>query len=78
MVVIVWLKLVLIEDKNNHFILLKHDGRNFGIQKIIDRGVELTTSFVKWPSKNGLEWTARIGAISKNKRLELFISKYDK
>merc|ERR1719317_1219533 len=25
----------------------KHDGRNFGVQKIKDRGVTLTTSFVK-------------------------------
>jgi len=41
----------------------KHDGRNFGIQRIQDRGVALTTSFVKVPGGiHGGDWSARIEA----------------
>jgi len=41
----------------------KHDGRNFGIQRIQDRGVSLTTSFVKVAGgSHGGDWSARIEA----------------
>ena len=41
----------------------KHDGRNFGVQKILDRGVTLVTSFVKVPGgSHGGDWSARIQA----------------
>jgi len=41
----------------------KHDGRNFGVQTIQDRGVHLTTSFVKVGGGNhGGDWTSRVEA----------------
>ena len=42
---------------------VKHDGRNFGVQKILDRGVTLVTSFVKVAGgSHGGDWSARISA----------------
>lgn len=39
----------------------KHDGRNFGIQEIVDSPVRITTSFVKQlGGQNGGDWTARV------------------
>lgn len=59
-------------DNLDSFGWKQHDGRNFGIQKISDRGVQLTTSFLKWsdgsPDRAGLEWSARISAETKNKK----------
>ena len=40
-----------------------HDGERFGVQEIVDRGVRLSTSFVKREGgRHGGEWTARIAA----------------
>ena len=37
-----------------------HDGETFGVQEIMDRGVRLSTSFVKREGgEHGGEWTAR-------------------
>lgn len=44
---------------------LQHDGRNFGIQEIIDGPFKLTTSFVKRPGGlKGGDWTARVSVVS--------------
>lgn len=46
-----------------------HDGRNVGIQKIIDKSVILQTSFVKrLGGQHGGDWSARISAVPKTKR----------
>ncbi len=52
------------DDSVDSFGWLQHDGVNFGIQEIRDRGVKLTTSFVKRPKANlnGGDWTARVVA----------------
>lgn len=43
-----------------------HDGRNVGIQKIIDKSVILQTSFVKrLGGQHGGDWSARISAMPK-------------
>lgn len=43
---------------------LKHDGRNFGIQEIIENKFMFNTSFVKRAGgSNGGDWSARITAI---------------
>lgn len=40
---------------------LEHDGRTFGLQEIIDRGIKINTSFVKVPGGEfGGDWTANI------------------
>lgn len=44
---------------------LQHDGRNFGVQEIIDGPFKLTTSFVKRPGgPKGGDWTARVAVVS--------------
>ena len=49
----------------------EHDGRNFGVQVIIDKFIQLETSFVtKLGGNHGGDWTARIQVeprVSKNK-----------
>ena len=48
-------------DNLKQFGWNKHDGRHFGIQNILDRGVRVETSFVKVPGgNNGGDWTNRI------------------
>merc|ERR1719342_2034341 len=48
-------------DNLKQFGWNKHDGRNFGIQNILDRGVRVETSFVKVAGgNNGGDWTNRI------------------
>ncbi|XP_021699725.1 mannosyl-oligosaccharide glucosidase GCS1 [Aedes aegypti] len=37
-----------------------HDGRNFGVQEIIDGSISLQTSFVKSTQENPFSWTAKI------------------
>ena len=53
-------------DNLDKYGWIKHDGENFGVQEIYDRGVKLTTTFVKQLSKeslgNGGSWTSRIRA----------------
>ena len=54
----------------------KHDGRNFGVQKIKDRGVTLTTSFVKVAGGNhGGDWTGRV-SVSGPKGAEVSLLHY--
>lgn len=51
-------------DNLDSFGWKQHDGENFGVQEISDRGLKITTSFVK-RSQNGQhggEWSARISA----------------
>ncbi len=39
----------------------EHDGRNFGVQVIIDKFIQLETTFVtKLGGNHGGDWTARI------------------
>ncbi len=49
-------------DDVDSFGWTKHNGLDFGQQKIYDRGLKLTTEFVKKPENgdNGGEWSARI------------------
>eukprot|EP00088_Acartia_fossae_P000134 TRINITY_DN10040_c0_g3_i1.p1 TRINITY_DN10040_c0_g3~~TRINITY_DN10040_c0_g3_i1.p1 ORF type:complete len:826 (-),score=128.87 TRINITY_DN10040_c0_g3_i1:376-2853(-) len=48
-------------DNLKQFGWNKHDGVNFGIQNILDRSVNITTSFVKTPGgKFGGDWSNRI------------------
>merc|ERR1719312_1963534 len=48
-------------DNLKQFGWNKHDGRHFGIQNILDRGVRVETSFVKVAGgNNGGDWTNRI------------------
>ena len=48
-------------DNLKQFGWNKHDGRHFGIQKILDRGVKIETSFVKVPGgHHGGDWTNRV------------------
>ena len=48
-------------DNLDSYGWVAHDGENFGIQEIKDRGLKLTTSFVKRLSgSHGGDWTARI------------------
>lgn len=43
---------------------LQHDGRNFGLQEIVDGPFKLTTSFVKRPGgSSGGDWTARVEVV---------------
>lgn len=43
---------------------LKHDGKNFGIQEIVENTFKFNTSFVKRPGGiNGGDWSSRITAI---------------
>ena len=40
---------------------LEHDGRNFGVQEILDKFIKLETSFVtRGGGDHGGDWTARI------------------
>ena len=48
-------------DNLKQFGWNKHDGRHFGIQNILDRGVRIETSFVKVPGgHHGGDWTNRV------------------
>jgi len=48
-------------DNLEQFGWNKHDGVNFGVQNILDRTVNITTSFVKSPGgTNGGDWSNRI------------------
>jgi len=48
-------------DNLKQFGWNKHDGRHFGIQNILDRGIRVETSFVKVAGgNNGGDWTNRI------------------
>jgi len=48
-------------DNLKQFGWNKHDGREFGIQSISDRGVKLQTSFVKVPGgSHGGDWSNRV------------------
>lgn len=48
----------------------EHDGRNFGVQEIVDGPFLLTTSFVKrLGGDHGGDWTARVGVVSKDPNL---------
>ena len=48
-------------DNLKQFGWNKHDGVNFGIQTIIDRSVNITTSFIKTPGGQfGGDWSNRI------------------
>lgn len=50
-------------DYSQRYTWLEHDGENFGLQKIFDDDMVLTTSFVKRPGgRDGGDWTARITA----------------
>lgn len=49
------------DDGLDRYGWTKHDGRNFGVQEIVDNGVLLKTTFVKnIHGINGGDWTARI------------------
>ena len=59
---------------------LQHDGRSFGVQEIQDRGLTISTSFLKnlESDKSGGQWSARItvdksSAKSKTKSVTLFL-----
>ncbi|KAL7305295.1 hypothetical protein TKK_0002428 [Trichogramma kaykai] len=64
-------------DRLEKYGWTKHDGKNFGIQEIIDNNVLITTSFVKdIHGSNGGDWTAKINATaikstSRNKEISL-------
>nr|SVE77481.1 EOG090X02G1 [Daphnia lumholtzi]SVE78111.1 EOG090X02G1 [Daphnia lumholtzi] len=48
----------------------EHDGRNFGVQVVIDKFIQLETSFVtKLGGKHGGDWTARIQVEPRMKEL---------
>jgi len=48
-------------DNLKQFGWNKHDGREFGIQNIVDRGVNIETSFVKvMGGSNGGDWSNRV------------------
>ena len=48
-------------DNLQQFGWNKHDGRHFGVQNILDRGVRVETSFVKAAGgNNGGDWTNRV------------------
>ncbi|XP_011502185.1 PREDICTED: mannosyl-oligosaccharide glucosidase GCS1 [Ceratosolen solmsi marchali] len=49
------------DDKLEKYGWTKHDGKNFGIQEIVDNKVLLKTSFIKYNhGHNGGDWTAKI------------------
>lgn len=56
-------------DNLDKFGWTKHDGRNFGIQEIIDGPIQIETSFVKSEMDN--EWTARISIVNRTRTNEL-------
>ena len=48
-------------DNLKQFGWTKHDGREFGVQNIVDRGVKIETSFVKvMGGSNGGDWSNRV------------------
>ncbi|XP_061194547.1 mannosyl-oligosaccharide glucosidase-like [Saccostrea echinata] len=64
-------------DENDDLIYgwLKHDGVNFGIQRIIEKNFTFNTSFVKKPGGfHGGDWTARITADSKREEEPVIVS----
>ncbi|KAK9301679.1 hypothetical protein QLX08_006092 [Tetragonisca angustula] len=55
-------------DRLDRYAWMEHDGRNFGVQEIVDNSAILTTTFVKRPGgKHGGDWTARISVTSEDK-----------
>ncbi|XP_046472489.1 mannosyl-oligosaccharide glucosidase [Neodiprion pinetum] len=55
-------------DKLDRYAWLEHDGKNFGVQEIVDGGAVIRTTFVKkFGGNHGGDWTARIGVSSENK-----------
>ncbi|XP_012259973.1 mannosyl-oligosaccharide glucosidase [Athalia rosae] len=55
-------------DRLDRYAWLEHDGRNFGIQEILDGGAVIKTSFVKkLGGSHGGDWTARIAVSSEQK-----------
>lgn len=49
-------------DRLQQYGWIRHDGVNFGTQRIVDEEYVIETSFVKRPGgRNGGDWTARIG-----------------
>ena len=62
-------------DNLDRFGWIQHDGENFGVQEIVDRGLKITTSFVKSfdgrSIKKGGAWTARIKVEPKNKKVKV-------
>jgi len=56
-------------DNLQQFGWNKHDGVNFGLQSVLDRSVNITTSFVKQPGgDNGGDWSNRIAVQPLNKK----------
>ncbi|XP_014217057.1 mannosyl-oligosaccharide glucosidase GCS1-like [Copidosoma floridanum] len=56
-------------DRLDRYGWLKHDGKNFGLQEIVDRGVMLRTSFVKnIHGRHGGDWTAHINVTGSHER----------
>ena len=53
-------------DNLDRFGWLKHDGVSFGVQELIDRGVNITTSFVKQLGTKSIDkggsWSNRVQA----------------
>ncbi|XP_014216045.1 mannosyl-oligosaccharide glucosidase GCS1-like [Copidosoma floridanum] len=48
-------------DNLERYGWLKHDGKNFGVQEIVDKGTLIRTSFIKnIHGNNGGDWTAHI------------------
>ena len=57
-------------DNLERYGWLEHDGRNFGVQEIMDKFIKLNTSFVTKPGgEHGGDWTAKI-------RVEPIVSLY--
>lgn len=55
-------------DQLERYAWLEHDGRTFGVQKIVDSSVTIRTTFVKKPGGyHGGDWTARIAVSSEKK-----------
>lgn len=58
----------------------RHDGVNFGVQSLVDRGLNITTSFIKQPGGNhGGDWTNRITVqplTSKDSNVEIALLYY--
>ena len=65
------------DDRLERYSWMKHDGKHFGIQEIVDNDVLIKTSFVKNTyGLNGGDWTARINISTinptmRNKKISL-------
>ncbi|XP_052066310.1 mannosyl-oligosaccharide glucosidase-like [Mytilus californianus] len=54
---------------------LKHDGKNFGVQEIVENNFKFNTSFVKRPGGiNGGDWSSRITAIPIDNKHKTIVS----